>query len=110
MTTTRTGGVRQNVLCRCGCGFPTGQSNGYVRGHTPPRPLSMRLRALVNELEPLAHRDDVSFTPVHSEGTYGGKVHIAVDEGSYSPSPVCGALEHRGTETTDTPANCSSRQ
>lgn len=114
MPDTHTGGVRRNTRCRCGCGFPTGQRNGYVRGHTPPRqereprPLSLRLRAIVTALEPIARRSDVSFTPVMSEGTYGGAVHIGVDEGSYSSSPVCGALEHRATETTDTPANCST--
>lgn len=32
---TPTGGVPRNTLCKCGCGFPTGQRNGYVRLHTP---------------------------------------------------------------------------
>jgi hypothetical protein len=31
------GGARRNVKCACGCGFPTAQVNGYVRGHTPRR-------------------------------------------------------------------------
>jgi hypothetical protein len=31
------GGTRKNSPCACGCGFPTAQPNGYVRGHTPKR-------------------------------------------------------------------------
>lgn len=113
-TTTRPGGVRRNTYCACGCGFPTAQANGYVRGHTParqerePRPLSMRLRAIVTALEPILRRSDVSLTPVMAENTYGGTVHIGVDEGSYDSKPVCNALANRATETTDTPANCST--
>lgn len=110
-----TGGVRRNTYCRCGCGFPTAQQNGYVRGHTPPRqereprPLSLRLQAIVAKVRHLAHRADVSFTPIIAEGNYyGGTVHIGVDEGSYDSKPICGALASRATETTDTAGNCSS--
>lgn len=110
-----TGGVRRNTACRCGCGFPTGQRNGYVRGHTPPRqereprPLSIRLQAIVNKARPLAHRSDISFTPVMAEGGhYGGTIHLGVDEGSYDSKPMCGALANRATETTDAAGNCSS--
>jgi hypothetical protein len=114
MPDTHTGGVRRNTRCHCGCGFPTGQRNGYVRGHTPPRqereprPLSLRLQAVVTKALPLARRSDISFTPVRASETYTESVHIGVDEGSYDSKPMCGALANRATETTDTPANCSS--
>jgi len=28
-------GGKLRELCKCGCGYPTAQVNGYVRGHTP---------------------------------------------------------------------------
>lgn len=27
--------MAEKILCKCGCGYPTGQVNGYVRDHYP---------------------------------------------------------------------------
>ena len=62
--------------------------------------------AQIDELRRTLHTKVCTLTPVKAEGSWRGRVHLGIDEGSYDTFPLCGALAGRATETTDEEANC----